>query len=108
MITDRTDRCPECGGIVKYRDKTKRMIRLEYGQREYIKISRFKCVSCGKIHRALPKELTPYKHYKTELINNMINDVVTTDDVPYENYPVDLTVQRWKKSYFDSEKTRGA
>jgi len=97
MIRDINDTCPDCGGKVRYRDKTKRIIKSEYGQSMYIMIPRYKCIECKKIHRLLPNNLKPYKHYRADIIDGMINNIITCDDLPYEDWPTPLTVERWKK-----------
>lgn len=62
---------------------------------EYIYIRRLKC-SCGSYHNELPDILVPYKHYGTEIIENVLDDVSTPMDQTTEDYPCLCTMKRWK------------
>lgn len=54
-----------------------------------------KCKSCGAIHRKLPEGLYPYKHYDAEIINGVVNHVITPETLGYEDYPCEMTMKRW-------------
>lgn len=49
-----------------------------------------------KCRSALPDCLVPYKHYASELIVGVLDDVVTPDDADTEDYPCEATMYRWK------------
>ena len=44
----------------------------------------------------LPDFMVPYKHYDSETISGVIDETVTSDDLDSENYPCEMTMQRWK------------
>lgn len=77
------------------------------GKKAYVMIERRKCQnpSCKKIHRCLPSQLTRFKHFLTEIIENTVDDVVVPedpDDPTAEKEgstiesPSQRTVSRWK------------
>lgn len=72
-------------------------MKKEGGQVERLCIERFRCTNagCRRIHSALPDCLVPYKHYASEVIEGVIDDVITPDDIESENYPCEATMQRW-------------
>ena len=63
-------------------------------KRHTVAIRRLKCRKCGAYHRELPDFLVPYKHYETELISGVLDEVVQADDMD-GNLPCDSTVQSW-------------
>jgi hypothetical protein len=40
--------------------------------------------------------MTPHKHYSTEVIENVIDEVCTSETLQTEDYPCELTMTRWK------------
>lgn len=88
--------CPVCNIGLEYYDKVKRILKAEDGNTEWVTVSRFRCTNCGHIHRALPKDIVPYKHYRREIIMDVINGLITTDTIGYEDYPCEMTMLRWK------------
>lgn len=88
-------KCPLCGAGLEYYDKVKRILKEEDGNTEWITISRFRCTNCRHIHRALPKCVAPYKHYRREIIMDVINGLITADMIGYEDYPCEMTMLRW-------------
>lgn len=38
----------------------------------------------------------PYKHYATEVISGVLDEVITPDDTEAEDYPCETTMYRWK------------
>lgn len=62
-------------------------------------IERRVCKECGRSHRLLPNDLVPYKQYGAEVIEKVIDDdyeLSEEESLKYEDYPCDMTVQRWK------------
>ena len=96
MITNDELTCPECGGALKYYDKVKRIIRTKNRTSKYIKIRRLKCTKCGSIHRELPDDIIPYKHYEAEIIRGVLEGLITSDTLGFEDYPCEMTMIRWK------------
>lgn len=74
-----------------------------YGGKEcHIKIRRLKCTGCSTLHNELPNVLVPHKHYASEVIEDIVDEVVTPDDEITEDYPCVATMDRWKKWILDS------
>lgn len=76
----------------------KRIVKTKGGEKTFIQVERKICKSCGSIFRILPEGLEPFKHYEKEVINGVIEGFITTDTLGYENFPTELTMERWKKS----------
>ena len=99
--------CTVCGGRMKYRDQVPRIMRKYNGQKAYVMIERRKCQNpdCGKLHRCLPSQLTKFKHFLTEIIEDTVDDIVVPED-PNDptsekedatiESPTLRTVARWK------------
>lgn len=87
--------CPKCLGDLKYYDSVKRIVKSKRGLIDYINIRRLVCITCKSIHRELPINLIPYKHYKRNIINGFIDGVLSKDDLNYEDYPCQLTINHW-------------
>lgn len=58
---------------------------------------RLYCRHCSRLHTELPDVLIPQKHYGTEIVENVVDDVSTPDDASTENYPCEKTMTRWKE-----------
>ena len=54
------------------------------------------CQSCSKIHSELPNFIQPFKHYGSEVIEPVLDEV--SDQCPAEN----STIKRWLKWFDDS------
>ena len=53
--------------------------------------------NCRRIHNALPDFLVPHKHYSSEVIEDVIDDVVRpNDELNDSDYPCEKTMGRWK------------
>lgn len=88
--------CPNCGGKLKYYDSVKRMIKTRRGVKDYIKIRRLKCRRCERIHRELPRNVKPYKHYESDIIEGVQEGFITPDTIGFEDYPCETTMYRWR------------
>ena len=60
--------CSECGGVLKYYDKVRRIVRTKGGVKCNVEVKRYRCGDCRTIHRDLPDFIFPYKHYDAEII----------------------------------------
>ena len=62
-------------------------------------IERRKCTNkgCRKTHRLLPDILIPYKQYCSEVVEDVIDEAICSDDIQTEDYPCEKTMERWKK-----------
>ena len=88
--------CPHCGAELVYRDTCSRHYRLGGGRKVWFSIRRLKCPHCRSLHRELPDILAPFKHYHIDIIMGMLDGRISTEDLPYEDYPCEKTVERWK------------
>ena len=87
--------CPKCGGTLKYYDNVRRIIRTKGGIKNWIKVKRFRCEVCNKIHRYLPDYIFPYKHYVAEIIQGVVKGDITVETLGFEDYPCEMTMKRW-------------
>lgn len=73
-------------------------MKLEGGERKCIYIERLQCTNdgCRRLHNALPDCLVPYKHYASEVISGVLDDIIKPDDTEAEDYPCEATMLRWK------------
>ncbi|MEY8428153.1 DUF6431 domain-containing protein [Lachnospiraceae bacterium 46-15] len=88
--------CPLCSAFLKPRDRRKRIVKQYGGKFVYVYIRRSKCEACGKLHNELPDFLIPYKHYASEVVENVVDGAVTSEDLLAEDYPCEETMKRWK------------
>ena len=51
---------------------------------------------CRRLHNELPDCMCPYKHYDCGLIEDVVEDIVSVDDLAIENYPCEGTIKHWK------------
>jgi len=92
-------KCPVCNSTLKYFDTKKRKL-FDYGREvELVRIRRLKCERCNKIHSELPKEIIPHKHYRKEVIKDVLEYWIDHGDPIAEDGPVDITMDRWRKEY---------
>lgn len=78
-----------------HRDWKPRICKKEGGEKHFIQVERLKCDHCQCLHTALPNTLTPFKHYETEVIAGVLDEVITADDLDDECYPCEKTMERW-------------
>lgn len=96
MINNDESTCPICGGNLKYYDKVKRIVRTKNQVVNYIQIRRFQCEKCCAVHRELPEEILPYKQYEAEIIFGVIEGLITCETLGFEDYPCEMTMNRWR------------
>lgn len=96
MGFDNTVVCSDCGTPSKYYDKVSRIVRTKERKTTYISVQRFKCPRCGSVHRNLPDYIYPYKQYESEIIDGVIEGLITCNTIGFEDYPCELTMIRWK------------
>lgn len=92
--------CPICGRETKRYDRVKRILRTYYGEKHWILIERYSCRVCGTVHRSLPNNLLPYKHYDRTIIEGFMAGKLTSDSLVFEDYPCEQTIKRWQSGYF--------
>ena len=97
MIIGNNSKCPDCGGILMGYDKVKRIVRTKGGLKKWIPISRFRCKQCKKTHRQLTDTIFPYKHYESEIIKGVIEGLIDSCTLGFEDYPSEMTMMRWTR-----------
>lgn len=98
-----THHCPDCGTVLKHRDYRLRIMKTEGGTKQSIQIERLKCKQCQRLHNALPDFLVPYKHYATEIISGVLDEVVSSEDLDDEDYPCEATMKRWHHWFMSNQ-----
>ena len=90
--------CPECGSPLCRRDRKLRIHKEAGGKKSWLSINRLKCTNekCRRLHNELPDCLFPYKHYGSDIIEDVVDEVVGPDDLETENYPCEATMKHWK------------
>lgn len=90
--------CPCCQAPLDDRDYRLRIMKLEGGEKKFLRVERRKCTNggCRRIHTVLPGCIVPYKHYASEVIVGVLDEVITSDDADTEDYPCETTMHRWK------------
>lgn len=96
MIAENESVCPKCGGELKYYDSVKRIVRTKNRKTKKIILHRFKCPACRTIHREIPGFIIPYKQYEAEVIFGVLDGLITTETLGYEDYPCEVTMNRWR------------
>lgn len=83
MVKSEKDRCPKCGGELRYYDCVKRVVKTP--DRHVLYLSRVKCLTCGSVHR-VSGDLKPYEQYPDSVIKN--------GETSVDGYPCRMTVYR--------------
>lgn len=97
MTIKEVSTCPKCGGALKYYDNVRRIIRTKGGVKCWTRVKRYKCEFCNGIHRLLPDYIFPYKHYEADIILGVVNGLITSDTLEFEDYPCEMTIKRWTR-----------
>lgn len=99
IISEETPVCPECMCQLALRDHKERIHKLAGGEKQWYMIPRWECKNedCPcRLHSGIPNNLTPYKHYDAEVIEDVIDDRKSSEDIETEDYPCEQTMQNWK------------
>lgn len=96
MIFANVDVCPICGGSLKYYDEVMRLIKGKDGRKQTTRIKRYKCKSCCHVHRRLPDYIFPFKQYDANIIIGVVENLITSETLGFEDYPCGLTMKRWR------------
>ena len=97
MVSSNESICPKCSGCLRYYDSVRRIIRTKSRITTTIELRRFRCIECGKVYRELTDDIFPYKQYEAELIRGVLEGLITSDTLGYEDYPCEATMLRWRK-----------
>ena len=98
MVNTNESICPKCGGQLKYYDSVKRIVRTKKRFTRKTLLRRLKCQLCHSVHREIPEFIFPYKQYEKEVILGVLEKLITSETLGYEDYPCETTMTRWKKS----------
>ena len=102
MVSDNETTCPKCGGELRYYDKVRRRVRGKYGAKTYIFIRRLHCIECGALHRELPAFIFAYKQYEAEIVRGVIEGLITSETLGFEDYPCEMTMLRWCSQFLQA------
>lgn len=91
--------CKYCNGNLKFVYYGSRIVWGPGGKRHTVQIREMQCENCGHYQRILPDELMPFRRYPAQVIMDVVNGIVTEDDLEYEDYPCSMTFKRWKEFY---------
>lgn len=98
MVHDGDKQCPRCGGkLIRY-GSVERKIRGEYGKTKWIRVQRMKCTECHAVHRSLPIFILPRKQYTADIIYGFLAGLYSSEDLEFEDFPHETTVQKWTKN----------
>lgn len=91
--------CPYCSGrLIRYGHHL-RDLKNSSGSRIRFFLQNTECKRCGSHSLLFPDFIIPYKQFEGQLISDVIDDVITKDDMTADKAPEDRTLQRWKKWY---------
>ena len=76
-------------------DRVDRIVIRKYGIKEKTKIVRFRCDNCAVTLRELPDWLLPFKHYDKNIIVGVVEGLITSDTIGFEDFPCEITMKRW-------------
>ena len=98
VISEEDTICPECGSPLCRRDRKLRVHKEAGGKKSWFAINRLKCTNekCRRLHNELPDCMIPYKHYGSDIIEDVVDEVIGADDPGTENYPCEATMKHWK------------
>ncbi len=96
MVFSNERLCPNCGEELYYYDTVKRIVKTKNGIKNRLYIKRMVCHNCKTYHRELPRTILPYKQYESEIIYGVIDGLITSETLGYEDYPCEQTMLRWR------------
>ena len=85
MISSSTSTCPTCGGKLKPYDKVLRIVRTKGRKTKRVSIRRLRCTECGGLHREIPQYICPYKQYEKDVIQGVLEGLITCETLGYED-----------------------
>jgi hypothetical protein len=101
MVGFNISTCPNCGDKLKYYDSVPRHIRSKGRSTHIVRIRRFRCSNCRKIHREIPNDICPHKQYESEIIRGVLDGFITSSTFGYEDYPCEMTMRRWRQCTYE-------
>lgn len=98
IVVKSGSRCPDCGGELKHYDYVRRVVKTKRGEKTFFSMERVYCKSCRKVHRVLTDDIIPYKQYEREVIEGVVEGLIDSDTLGFENYPSEKQMDRWRDS----------
>ena len=95
MVNENELVCPTCRGQLKYYDSVPRIVRTKGRETKWVDVRRLRCTDCCSLHRELPSFLFPYKQYEVEIIKGVLEGIITSETLGYEDYPCEMSMLRW-------------
>ena len=95
MINYKELSCRDCGGRLCYYDQVDRRVLGKRRVVTHVMIPRYRCNSCGRIHRILPDYILPFKHYEREIVVGVVEGLIDCTTLGFEDYPCEMTMKRW-------------
>lgn len=86
--------CNVCNHPMKCKDRRKRIGRSYNGHKSYYLIRRMYCYTCHVMHNELPDSLLFKKHYEAQVVEDIIDGVISEEDGL--DYPSEMTMKRWR------------
>ena len=84
--------------MLKYYDRRKRTALNARGEREVYRLRRLRCCNCKRIHLEMPWFLIPYKRYRLDVIEAVIEDRA-------EQAPIEERTRQKIKAWYRQIKT---
>jgi len=98
IITAEAVRCPYDGGELVYRDSVFRNVKNLSSENARFLLRRLRCLICNKTNRELPDIILPYKHYRADVIQAVLDGSEEAADCHADN----STIRRWKDAFADA------
>lgn len=71
-------------------------MRLHGGITQHVLVRRYYCCKCHHLHTQLPDVLTPFKHYCSEVIQDVLDEVVDESSPEDAEGPSPMTMKEWR------------
>lgn len=95
MIAKGNDICPKCGGRLVYYDSCYRKVLEKRREVKRYLLHRYHCPTCGSYHRELPNDILPYKQYCADIVQGVLDGIISNDILGFEDYPCEQTIKNW-------------
>jgi hypothetical protein len=91
--------CPQCSGVLKYRDSRERGVKNLFGEARRFLLRRLSCTVCGRFHTEIPDIILPYKRYDAETIQSVLDGKESASACAAD----DSTMRRWRASFAEAQ-----
>ena len=89
--------CPHCQRKMKVEKWRDRILKEEDGTKHWTKIRQMFCPDCHRYHNENPPWLCAYKHYEVEVIEGVVDGILTDETLDNMDHPCEQTRKRWKQ-----------